>query len=138
MISREHISYLKLTMHSILFLSFTSCGMHSDIDNEDLKWMVYNQGDTLVFESNVGNRDTIFIIEKNVFYSDYKPLSTGFSNPQLGQVLYRSKKCWKENRTYELVYLQSNGLFSESDGFIYIYKDYFFLDRDNFNKINTI
>ena len=81
---------------------------------------------------------TIFIIEKNVFYSDYKPLSTGFSNPQLGQVLYRSKKCWKENRTYELVYLQSNGLFSESDGFIYIYKDYFFLDRDNFNKINTI
>jgi hypothetical protein len=53
----------------ISFLFFTSfviaCGQTHRLSEEDFKWMPYKGNETLVFKSNTGERDTIFLLKKD-------------------------------------------------------------------------
>ena len=50
----------------LLFTSFlTSCGQTNKLSEEDFKWMPYKGNETLVFKSNTGDTNRIFILEKD-------------------------------------------------------------------------
>ena len=52
-----------LFFFSVSFL--VSCGQINKLSEEDYKWMPYKGNETLVFKSNTGSIDTIFIIKKD-------------------------------------------------------------------------
>jgi hypothetical protein len=54
---------LSLFLFSTSFLM--SCGQTNRLSEEDYKWMPYNGNETLVFKSNTGDTDTIFLLKKD-------------------------------------------------------------------------
>ena len=42
-----------------------SCGQTNRLSEEDYKWMPYNGNETLVFKSNTGDTDTVFLLKKD-------------------------------------------------------------------------
>lgn len=54
---------LILFLFSASFLM--SCGQTNRLSDEDYKWMPYNGNETLVFKSNTGDTDTIFLLKKD-------------------------------------------------------------------------
>ena len=48
---------------SISFLM--SCGQTNRLSEEDYKWMPYKGNETLVFKSNTGDTDTVFLLKKD-------------------------------------------------------------------------
>ncbi len=50
-----------------LFISsfLISCGQYKKLSEEDYKWMPYKGNETLVFKSNTGKTDTIFILKRD-------------------------------------------------------------------------
>ncbi len=49
----------------IAILFFTSCSRKYELSNNDFKWMPYRGDETLVFRSNNGETDTIFLFKKD-------------------------------------------------------------------------
>jgi hypothetical protein len=54
---------LFLFLFSTSFLM--SCGHTNKLSEEDFKWMPYNGNETLVFKSNTGDTDTVFLLKKD-------------------------------------------------------------------------
>ena len=70
---------------------------------------MYEQGDTLIFESETGTLDTTIILSKLTFYPDYNPIELhGKYHPQFGQIWYYNKNTPYINDGKELVYLAKN------------------------------
>jgi len=123
----------------ILFLSFviTSCGVKTDLDEEDLKWLVYEPGDTLIFQSETGVLDTTIIISKKIFYPDYNPIEIhGKYLPEIGQIWYYNKNTPYINDGKELVFLEKKEPDKKADGFISYLNETFFFDSDYFKKVD--
>jgi hypothetical protein len=61
----------------ILFLFSTSflmsCGQTKRLSEEDYKWMPYKGNETLVFRSNTGDIDTIFLLKKDTLIAYAEP-----------------------------------------------------------------
>ena len=54
----------------VLCASFLiSCGQKNKLSEEDYTWMPYKGNETLVFKSNTGETDTIFILKKDTLWS---------------------------------------------------------------------
>ena len=60
-------------LFSILLLM--SCGRTNKLSTEDYKWMPYKGNETLVFRSNTGMKDTIFLLKKDTILGYGDPLS---------------------------------------------------------------
>jgi hypothetical protein len=63
---------------SVLFL--VSCGQTNRLSEEDYSWMPYNGDETLVFKSNTGETDTIFLLKKDTLW--------GYPDPALSTSKY--------------------------------------------------
>ena len=75
-----------LSIITLFFFTLVSCGTKTNFDKDDLKWLVYEQGDTLIFESETGTLDTTIILSKETFYPDYNPIELhGKYHPQVGK-----------------------------------------------------
>ena len=121
----------------ILFLILTACGSKTTLDKEDKKWLVYQPGDTLIFESEQGDFDTTFITEEKVFHVDYNPIELhGKYQPQIGQIWYFNRDTPNMNDGKELVYLEKKEPDQKADGFISYLNETFFFDSDNFDKLD--
>lgn len=60
----------KLLFLFIIYASFlVSCGQKHKLSEEDYTWMPYKGNETLVFKSNTGEIDTIFILKKDTLWS---------------------------------------------------------------------
>ena len=64
---------LILFLFSILFL--VSCGQTNKLSEDDYKWMPYKGDETLVFASNKGDTDTIFLLNKDTVLAYAEPQS---------------------------------------------------------------
>jgi hypothetical protein len=64
----------EVVMIICLFFLAACGGVKTKLTADDLKWVDYKQGDTLIFRSNKGNTDTVVIIKKNVYYPEYNPI----------------------------------------------------------------
>jgi hypothetical protein len=67
------------TRQRFLFLFFMSmlmsCGRINRLTEEDYKWMPYIGNETLVFRSNTGIEDTVFLLKKDTLLGYADPLS---------------------------------------------------------------
>tara|TARA_B110000881_G_C18309498_1_gene381199 strand:- start:43 stop:618 length:576 start_codon:yes stop_codon:yes gene_type:complete len=127
-----------LSIITLFFFTLVSCGTKTNFDKDDLKWLVYEQGDTLIFESETGTLDTTIILSKLTFYPDYNPIELhGKYHPQVGQIWYYNKNTPYINDGKELVYLAKNTPNQKADGFICYLNKYFFFDRDIFKNSDT-
>lgn len=96
----------------------TSCGSKTTLDKEDKKWLVYQPGDTLIFESKHGDLDTTLVTEKKVFHAEYNPIELhGKYQPQIGQIWYFNRNTPYINDGKELVYLEKKRTRPESSRF---------------------
>lgn len=89
----------------LIILLVLGCGIKTKLNNTDLKWMnVYNEGDTLIFKSNKGDRDTSLIIKKELYYPEYNPIEVhGKYLPQSGVVWYKNKNLQYHPNGYRLI-----------------------------------
>ncbi len=60
------------TIYFIIIISLLSCTRANNLSEKDYKWMPYTGNETLVFKSNTGKEDTIFLLKKDTLfgYSD--------------------------------------------------------------------
>jgi len=64
---------MKFIIFIIALLSLiNSCGTHYELSEEDIKWQPYNGGEILIFKSNSGEIDTLFVEEKIEMYTGEK------------------------------------------------------------------
>jgi hypothetical protein len=58
---------MKTQIILLLFSNFflVSCGQINKLSKEDYKWIPYEGNETLIFKSNTGERDTIFLLKKD-------------------------------------------------------------------------
>lgn len=58
---------MKMQFISFCFvvLALMSCGQTNKLSEKDYSWMPYNGDETLVFKSNTGKTDTIFLLKKD-------------------------------------------------------------------------
>lgn len=62
-----------LFLFFLLFL--TSCGRTNKLSEKDYSWMPYKGNETLVFKSNTGDTDTIFLLKKYTLMAYPEPQS---------------------------------------------------------------
>lgn len=89
---------------SILFGS-ACVGIKTKLDKQDLSWLTpYVAGDMLIFSSSEGLCDTSYIVEKKVYYSDYKPNGiTPKYIPQIGEIVYYNSKMFNETKKESII-----------------------------------
>ena len=85
--------YFLYSSFFLTILLMLGCGIKTRLSKTDLKWMnVYNEGDTLIFKSDIGDLDTSLIIKKELYYPDYNPVEVhGKYLPQWGVAWYKNK-----------------------------------------------
>lgn len=64
----------------VLLFLLVSCGQTKKLSKEDRMWMPYKGNETLVFKSNNGLRDTVFLLRKDTLW--------GYANPALSTKKY--------------------------------------------------
>jgi len=122
----------------IIAFILTSCGVKTELNDKDLKWLVYEPKDTLVFQTEHGDLDTTIIIDKKIFYPGYNPVEIHDKYlPEIGQIWYYNKNTPYINDAKELVYLEKNKPDHRAEGFISYLNETFFFDSDNFDKTDT-
>jgi len=57
----------------ISMILLISCGKTYKLTEEDYKWMPYRGNETLVFKSNTGDKDTIFLFKKDTMVGYFHP-----------------------------------------------------------------
>jgi len=57
------------------FIFLMSCSRERKLSENDYKWMPYVGNETLIFRSNTGILDTIFLLKKDTFLLNAQPLS---------------------------------------------------------------
>jgi hypothetical protein len=55
----------RFTISLFIFIVLTSCGKNIKLTAKDLRWIPYKGNETLVFGSNTGDTDTIFLLGTN-------------------------------------------------------------------------
>lgn len=68
------MSILKPIIVVLTFFFFTSCGKTIRLAQKDFRWIPYKGNETLVFNSNTGDTDTIFLTGTKRFTSPTDPL----------------------------------------------------------------
>ena len=112
-------------------------GCKTKLDNEDLTWLAFQEGDTLIFSSTESKFDTTFIVKREIIYTDYNPVEVhGKYHPQIGRIWYFNKNVPYINDGKEMVYLQKDNPDQKADGFISYFNSTFFFDTDYFNEAN--
>jgi hypothetical protein len=98
----------KNTLNLFLVATFLSgcCSIKMKFSEDELKWLnVYNVGDTIVFQSQNGEYDTIYITDKKIYHSECNPIvSHGIYLPILGDIHYSDGS----NGTRKLIGLVKN------------------------------
>lgn len=113
------------------------CGCKTRLDNADLTWLPYHEGDTLIFKSNDNKFDTTIIVRKEIIYPNYNPVEVhGKYHPQIGRIWYFNKNVPYINDGKEMVYLQKNNPDKKTDGYISYFNSTFFFDIDYFKETN--
>lgn len=84
---------VKILYLSLMFLHFwlvSCCIIKTRFNKEEFKWLkVYNAGDTLIFQSEYGNLDTTWIVEKSIGYPECaSPNIHDIYLPQYGKIYY--------------------------------------------------
>ena len=122
----------------ILLISIiSSCGIKTKLDVNDLSWLPYESGDTLIFISDSGQLDTTYILSKEISYPSYNPIEVhGKYHPQIGQISYYNKNVPYIEQGKEIVSLFKKDPEKPATGSIAYFNDYFFFDTDYFNKLN--
>jgi hypothetical protein len=59
----------QLICFALYSLILSACGKTSKLSKEDYSWMPYEGDETLVFKSNAGETDTIFILGKDTLFA---------------------------------------------------------------------
>ena len=100
--------------------------------------MPYEKGDTIIFQSKRGEFDTIYILEKKIWYSDYNwPEQHGKYNPQLGNLYYYNSKVPYIDQGKSLIEMYKNDPKEPADVTFNFYNSIFFLKEDNFHFIGS-
>lgn len=76
-----------VTFLTIVFL--TSCGKTIRLDDKDFRWIPYNGTETLVFNSNTGDTDTVFLLGTTKGTSPSDPLDIFPTNLEHFSILSR-------------------------------------------------
>ena len=114
----------------------SSCGIKTKLDENDLSWLPYKSGDTLIFISDSGQLDTTLILNKEISYPQYNPIEVhGKYHPQSGQIWYYNKNVPYIEQGKTIVSLYKNDPKLAATGSIAYYNDYFFFDSDYFSKL---
>lgn len=66
-----HINMTAKNQLNVIFilLLLTSCSRTRNLSTEDFEWMPYNGNESLVFNSNSGEIDTIFLLKKDTLFA---------------------------------------------------------------------
>lgn len=72
---------------AVLFL--VSCGRLNKLSEEDYSWMPYMGNETLVFKSNIGETDTIFLLKKDTGMVYAEPQSLNGIKYEMVSVFYK-------------------------------------------------
>ena len=81
----------------ILAVMITSCFPNrTKLTDKELKWLVYEPGEVLVFESEIGQRDTVFITDISV---DFLGALGNENKPQFGRIQIRYKPLFSDRTT---------------------------------------
>mgnify|MGYP003578224888 CR=1 FL=1 len=59
---------------TVSWLLVMSCGVKTEFSTQDLQWVNYQVGDSLIFSNEQGNFDTVLIVTRDVYYSEYNPI----------------------------------------------------------------
>ncbi|MCF8330083.1 MAG: hypothetical protein K9I37_07070 [Crocinitomicaceae bacterium] len=125
----------KIILTTMFLVTLYSC--KTKLDSNDLTWLTFQEGDTLIFSSTENKFDTTFIVKRETIYPDYNPVEVhGKYHPQIGRIWYFNKNVPYINDGKEMVYLQKNSPDQKADGFISYLNSTFFFDTDYFNKTN--
>jgi hypothetical protein len=68
------MKYNLLSIFSLIIF-ITSCGQTNTLTQDDYKWMPYRGNEILIFKSNTGDTDTIFLLKKDTLMGYVDPLS---------------------------------------------------------------
>src|SRR4051812_44815922 len=55
----------KFIAFALVTICLTSCGKTRRLSDKDFQWMPYKGSETLVFASNTGENDTVFLLKKD-------------------------------------------------------------------------
>jgi hypothetical protein len=127
---------MKIILLIIIILVVTSC---TRLDETDLEWMVYEEGDTLVFKSQDSRFDTTYIRSTKIGLVGYNPINGrgGFNTwPEIAQIWYYNPNVEYIYDGKELLYLNKSDPDEPATGFIQYYNEHFFFDHDNFEKLH--
>lgn len=87
----------------IAFFSLLSSSCQRDVQFNDFEKSllnIYNEGDTLIFESDIGEKDTCYIIHKDVGYATWNPFAHESKYKILSGTIYYGSSRVKEDNTY--------------------------------------
>nr|MBK9652956.1 hypothetical protein [Bacteroidota bacterium] len=71
--------------------------------DEDLVWMPYQAGDTLIFASSDNEMDTSYIIERKLWYSASPTFELFKYNPHHGDIIYYNKNIFNLPKQESLI-----------------------------------
>ncbi len=75
----------------ISMILLISCGKTYKLTEEDYKWMPYRGNETLVFKSNTGDKDTIFLFKKDTMVGYFHPQTSSDCYEVVSVILLSAK-----------------------------------------------
>ncbi|WP_436834607.1 hypothetical protein, partial [Parapedobacter sp. DT-150] len=98
-------------------------------DFEKLFLDVYNEGDTLIFESDTGERDTAYILHKDIGYASWNPFAHAGKYKFLAGEIYGARN-WITNDKPELrEYLSLTKSHPDTTSLYIAYRNIIMLER---------
>ena len=116
----------------IIMYCFIFCGcinVKTKLTEEELLWLPYQTGDTLIFKSTKNEMDTTYILERKIWYSTHAPLELhGKYNPQLGDIIYFNKNIFNADNKEHLITICKIDPMSDCTKLLSYYNTTFFND----------
>jgi len=110
------MNILKFILASLVSLSLISCGGHEQLTKDDFKWMPYTGNETLIFLSNTGEIDTIFLIAKDTLFAYAEPQAFGSKIYDIVSIQCKHTDTWPPDGKHRYLINEFMQLAKSEDG----------------------